>query len=180
MLEFEKVTTRGGDRGDTSLYDGSRHRKDDLLFDTMGDLDELTSFVGLAKSWCRDEANRPRKLVRNFETIQGDLFRIGAMIATPVNSDLYKSINPIEAVDVARIEKLEHTLLDNTEIEEAFVLPGETRSAAYTDVARAICRRVERRVVSCIRDRSLAHLIPCQHYLNRLSDYLFVLARSLS
>ena len=180
MLEFETVTTRGGDRGETSLYDGSRLRKDDLLFDTMGDLDELNSFVGLVKSSCRDEMKRSRKLIRNLEQFQNDLLRIGAMIATPINTELYKTIKPIKKADVEHIEALEHSLLGDTEIAEAFVLPGETKSAAYTDVARTICRRAERQIVRCIRDRSLAHLIPCQHYLNRFSDYLFVLARSLS
>lgn len=178
-LEFEKVTTRGGDRGETSLYDGSRLRKDDLLFDTMGDVDELNSYIGLLKSH-HDEVNRSRKFVRNIAQIQEDLLRIGAMIATPVKSELYATINPIQQKDVERIEALEHALMAETEIADAFVLPGQTKPAAYTDVARAVCRRVERQLVRCIRDRSLAHLIPCQHYLNRLSDYLFVLARSLS
>ena len=203
-LEFEMVTTRGGDRGESSLYDGSRRRKDDVLFQAMGDVDELSSFLGLLKSPSdateHSKANGPSrsrlrlphgrarvgstriavKMVSEISEIQRDLQRVGAMIATPVSSPLYATIRPIDDDDVSRIEQVEHSLLQQTKISGSFVLPGETRLAAFADVARTVCRRAERHIVTCIRDCGLSNLIPCQRYVNRLSDYLFVVARSLS
>ena len=175
MIEFDKVTTRGGDRGETSLYNGKRLRKDDLLIETLGDNDELGSFLGVAKAVSRD-----RKLKKILSDIQEDLVRIGAMIATPPGDPLNETFSPLLPRDTERLEKIEKAYLRRAEIPEAFILPGETPTSAHLDVARSVCRRVERKVVACIRERNLGQLIPCQHYLNRLSDLLFILARYLS
>ncbi len=176
MPDFERVTTRGGDKGESSLYDGTRLRKDDLLFETMGDIDELTSFLGYARASLAGE----KRLDRTIREVQQDLLKIGAMISTSPESELHAKITLLERRDLDRLEQRERKLLDRTEISDRFVLPGETGEAARFDICRTICRRAERKVVRCIRDRSLGHLAICQNYLNRLSDYLFILARALS
>jgi cob(I)alamin adenosyltransferase len=180
MLEFEQVTTRGGDYGESSLYDGSRLRKDDVLFAAMGDIDELSSHLGLLKASLSRKNRRRRAIVDEIQSAQETLIRIGSMVATPKASELYASIAVLERRDIERIETIEHALLSHTEVPDRFVLPGESAEAAFADVARAVCRRAERSLIACIRDRELGHLAICQNYLNRLSDYLFILARSLS
>ena len=179
-LEFEQVTTRGGDSGESSLYDGTRRRKDDLLFEAMGDVDELSSNLGVVKTSLSETVSGSRRIISTIFTVQKNLRRIGAMIATPAESDRYSEIEVLEEKHIAELEKSEHDLLAETQIGEDFVLPGDSREAAVIDVARSVCRRAERRVVSCIRDRSMTHLAECQSYLNRLSDYLFILARHLA
>jgi cob(I)alamin adenosyltransferase len=172
MIEFEKVTTRGGDRGETSLYNGERRRKDDLLFETMGDIDELSSQLGVVKASCEN-----RGLAGVISEIQRKLIALGAQVATPKNDPLFAEIAKITEEDVVAIEKVESDYLKKTEIGTAFVLPGDTLLSAQLDVARTVCRRAERRLVGCIRDRAMIQLASGQHYLNRLSDLLFVLAR---
>ena len=174
FIEFDQVTTRGGDTGESSLYNGERYRKDDLLFETMGDVDELNSHIGALKA-----AVESVKIARRLESIQQTLIVIGGEAATPVHDELFGKIGHVTEEDVTTLEKWERELLDSVKIEERFILPGGTPTAAVADIARTVCRRAERKVVACIRDRVMPHLIPAQHYLNRLSDYLFIVARAL-
>jgi len=174
MIEFEKVTTRGGDRGESSLYNGERRRKDDLLFETMGDIDELSSFLGVAKATCED-----KKLSELISSVQLTLLNLGAQIATPKSNPLYSKISPVSKDDVKRLEEVEEGYLRRTEIGGEFVLPGENLLSAQLDVARAVCRRAERKVVACIREREMIQLAAGQNYLNRLSDLLFILGRNV-
>lgn len=180
MLEFDSVTTRGGDRGESSLYDGRRLRKDDLLFETVGDIDELSSFLGVARAALPRRGLAERAIHKTIEMVQRDLIRLGAQVAASPSDDLFKRIEKIAASDVERIEKIEHRYLKRADIPQQFVLPGATLPSAHIDVARAVCRRSERRIVACIRDRGMAHLVDCQRYLNRLSDLLFVIGRVLA
>jgi cob(I)alamin adenosyltransferase len=167
-IDFDLVTTKGGDTGETSLYDGSRYRKDDLLFHTVGDVDELNSWLGVVKNYVN---------VKYIETIQKQLFKIGAMVATPTKSEEWKMITELAEKDLLQLEKEQNKIIDKADIPLRFIIPGETKESAWVDVARTVCRRTERDVVSCIRDKGMTQLIPCQKYLNRLSDYLFVLGR---
>jgi cob(I)alamin adenosyltransferase len=172
MLEFDKVTTRGGDHGDTSLYNGERRRKDDLVFEALGDLDEFVSALGLVRSHAGGAA-----YAQTVEAIQGRLFVLGGMVAMPESAPEYKDIRKITSEDVETLEREEKRLLDATAIPEAFVAPGATKAGAFIDMARALCRRTERRIIRIIRERGSRGLIEVQRYLNRLSDYLFILAR---
>lgn len=172
MIEFEKVTTRGGDRGESSLYNGERRRKDDLLFETMGDVDELSSQIGVARAHCQD-----RRISDLLTRAQRTLLSIGAQIATPKNDPLYDRISVVTEDDVVSLETAESAYLSKTEIGGEFVLPGDNPLSAHLDVARTVCRRAERKIVTCIRDRGMIQLVAAQHYLNRLSDLLFILAR---
>lgn len=162
------VTTRGGDRGESSLYSGERLRKDDFIFEVLGDIDELSSNLGIVRSL----SQLPEIL-----DIQKHLLAMGAQIATSRNSPNYPSVPKIDREDVNLLEERERTLLERTPISSSFISPGDSLISAHMDVARTLARRCERRMVTLIRDRLRSDLIESQRYLNRLSDYLFILAR---
>jgi len=180
--EFEQITTRGGDRGTSSLFNGERRRKDDPLFETLGDLDELTSALGVVKAGIRQFPPVPptdRRLQEWLETldeIQGDLVLLGGMVADPDCRSAGKR-RRITSAQTEKLERREKNMMQGITLSREFIHPGETLVSAWTDMARTVCRRCERRLVTCIRDGVMPHLIPCQVYLNRLSDYLFVSAR---
>ncbi len=170
---FELVTTRGGDRGESGYYSGEWRRKDDLIFEAVGDIDELNSHVGVARARlnaaCADDFELP--------SMQFTLLRIGSMVATSPGHELYETLQHVADEDVDELEAHERRLLKRTEIKPVFVLPGENEAAAAVDVARSVCRRAERRLVTVIRDRGRHDLHACQNWLNRFSDVLFILAR---
>lgn len=161
-----KIYTRTGDGGETSLFGGDRVPKDNPRVEAYGTVDELNSFLGVARaSWPESP------LDDHLHTVQSDLFDLGAQLASPGTSRF-------DGVEVERIPQLE-TAIDEMEREleplKNFILPGGSLAAAHLHVARTICRRAERLVVS-LRDEAE----PTQRaiaYLNRLSDYLFVAAR---
>jgi cob(I)alamin adenosyltransferase len=174
VFEFEKVTTRGGDRGMTSLYNGERLAKDDPVFELLGDLDELNSWLGMVR------ASLPERESGTIRTVQQRLLVIGSEVATPKNDPLYREIPHLGEADLEALELAERELLDRTTIAPRFILPGDSPESALADLARTVCRRAERKMVSHIRSRGAVHLASGQVYLNRLSDFLFVLARSLA
>ena len=174
-MDFDMVTTKGGDRGESSLADGERRVKDDPLFEAMGDVDELSSFLGLV----RVESSLTRT-IDMVHQIQEDLLRVGAEIAAPPHSKMRERIHSLVDEDIERLESWESELLRTTEIKPVFILPGDSRASAYLDVARAVARRSERGVVSCIRGIGRSDLAMVQRYLNRLSDLLFIMARAES
>lgn len=174
MIEFEKVTTRGGDRGESSLYSGERRTKDDIFFQTLGDVDELQSSLGLIRAHLGDQ-----DVEREVYEIQKHLVKIGAEIATNPSSELYEQfVHPTDK-DTEALEQRMLALAERASIPDAFVMSGSSRPSAFADMARSIARRAERSLVGLIRSRHLIHLHVCQQYLNRLSDYLFMLARVL-
>jgi cob(I)alamin adenosyltransferase len=157
-----KIYTRTGDSGETSLFGGSRVAKNDLRIEAYGTIDEVNSFLGVARaSW----ANSP--IDAQLQKIQADLFEIGAYLAAP-DSDRFASVAE------SRIEELERAI-DRMEAEltplKTFILPGGSPAASHLHVARTVCRRAERIVVA-LGDKSTT--LP---YLNRLADFLFVAAR---
>ncbi|WP_028973339.1 cob(I)yrinic acid a,c-diamide adenosyltransferase [Spirochaeta cellobiosiphila] len=172
MLEFDLVTTKGGDKGQSSLYNGDRLPKDDLLFETLGDIDELTSYIGVLK------AHLVRKhFLKKLSLIQRDLLVIGSLIATPPHSELFDDLKTLNQKDTEKLEKWEKIIFKAAHLKSEFILPGGTILSSYTDVCRTICRRSERHLVRVINQRHLVHLHESCRYLNRLSDYFFVLAR---
>jgi len=156
-----KIYTRTGDLGHTSLFGGSRVPKNDARIEAYGTVDELNSFIGLART-----AELPQSIDDVLQQVQNDLFEIGAHLSSPGSSRF-------PGVDTARITALEQAI-DAMESELAplttFILPGGAPAAAQLHVARTVCRRAERCVVALQEDTTIA-------YLNRLSDYLFVAAR---
>jgi cob(I)alamin adenosyltransferase len=168
-----KVYTRGGDRGETSLFGGQRVRKDDARVEAYGDVDELNAVIGSVLAEIRDEDLREM-----LETVQRSLFDLGAELATPDPEKREEKGKGIRRVSDADVDALEGAIdrLD-TELEplRVFVLPGGERAAALLHHARTVCRRAERRVVGLSTQEASAEL-PVR-YLNRLSDLLFTLAR---
>lgn len=178
-IEFEKVTTRGGDDGRSSLFSGQRRFKDDVVFWALGDLDELISVLGVVRRaiHSRDSVHREG---RHIEQVQRTLMTVCAVLATVPSSGEFTRIRKISERDVGKLERREKALLDDTDIAGEFIVPGaHPESIPEIDIARAVARRCERRIVTLIRSegRPDVEARVCQHYVNRLSDYLFVLAR---
>src|SRR5213596_36947 len=172
-----KIYTKTGDAGETSLFGGKRVPKDDSRVRAYGDVDELNATLGFAA------ALEPRTFESVLlQTIQRALFTIGAELATPDADKRTKALaRSGAAVGPSEVGALED-VIDTHEAKlkplKNFILPGGTPKAAAFHVARTVCRRAERSVVALARDQKInASII---HYLNRLSDLLFVLARAVN
>ena len=179
-LHFDQVTTRAGDSGESSLFDGERRSKADSVFEALGDLDELVSWLGVLRARRRDEWTGPlRDLDSELHEVQTVLQQISALIACTPGTAQYARLTPLHGDAVAELELREARLLKVTHIEPVFVVPGADEAAAELDYARTLCRRAERRLVAVIRDpvRPRPDLHDSQHYVNRLSDFLFVAGR---
>ena len=173
-----KIYTKTGDKGETSLYGGTRVSKAAARVESYGTLDELNAFIGLAKAEISDE-----KVLSQLQKIQFDLFTVGSEAATP--TDKLILANGKNRLDLMISEKeileLEHWMDDlDAELEplQFFILPSGGKAAASIHVCRTVCRRAERAMVYLNETEEVRpELIK---YLNRLSDYLFILARYIS
>ena len=161
--------TRTGDAGETSYFDGTRVRKDDPRLDTYGDVDELNAWLGLVRASHLEPA-----LADEIAHIQRDLFALGAQLADPGEKLAARVTKAVLAdPDVARLEALIDRLDEELPPLRRFILAGGTPAGAALHVARTVCRRAERRMVSL--DPPVDPVL--LRYVNRLSDLLFVLAR---
>lgn len=163
---LSKIYTRTGDDGSTGLGDGSRVRKDSLRIEAIGTVDELNSAVGVLATEPLD-ADIGALLAR----IQHTLFDLGGELSVP-------GFALVKGEQVAFLEEALDGFNDNLPPLKDFILPGGSRAASLCHVARAVCRRAERDVVSLAREEAVSE--PVRHYLNRLSDLLFVLCRELN
>lgn len=164
-----KVYTKAGDKGETGLLGNLRVQKDHLRIQAYGDLDELNAIVGMSVS----QKSLPHELQICFERIQSELFQVGTELATPKGKKAMISF--IEHSDVERLEqeidKMEESLVPL----KNFILPGGVHAAAWLHLARTVCRRTERQLISLhTKEPVRAEVL---EYLNRLSDYFFVCAR---
>lgn len=168
-----KLYTRTGDQGETALFGGRRVAKDHPRVAAYGALDELNSVLGVAISLLRQ-----RRLLAPLQAIQNELFDIGAELASDRPVRRVKKADDSFQLDESRIEWLEG-LIDEYDARvpplRTFVLPGGATPAGFLHVARTVCRRAERLVVTLARDEPVNPLILA--YLNRLADLLFALAR---
>jgi cob(I)alamin adenosyltransferase len=167
-----KIYTKTGDAGDTGLFGGGRVGKDDPRVEAYGAVDELNASVGMARA-----VELMPRVDEVLVPVQRDLFAIGAILATPEPEKMREQLAKAR-IDESRIAQLEAAIdAGEAELEplRAFILPGGTPKAAALHVARTVCRRAERRVVTLAREVELPPLAVI--YLNRLSDLLFVLAR---
>ncbi|HET8567966.1 MAG TPA: cob(I)yrinic acid a,c-diamide adenosyltransferase [Candidatus Limnocylindria bacterium] len=166
-----RVTTRTGDRGDTSLFGKERVRKSDPRIDALGDLDEAQAALGVAR------AQASGAVAETILELQRGLYVAMAEVATP-RDDLPRLHERIDEVAVAAIDERAAALRATADIEGRFVIPGEDPLGAALDLARTVVRRAERRVVSLADAGTVdgTHLVP---WMNRLSDVVFVLARSV-
>ncbi len=168
-----KIYTKTGDNGTTGLFDGTRVSKSNEIFDVLGTLDELSAHIGMLCAL--EEKNDTLKIF--LRTIQRHLLDIGSVIATPTKKDMSKyniteeDIKNIE-IDIDRMEA------DNAPLTK-FILAGVNKSDSQSHICRAVCRRLEREMIrySIDSERDFPLLIK---YINRLSDYFFVLSRNLS
>ncbi len=166
-----KIYTKQGDDGTTGLFGSSRVRKDSIRVSAYGDVDELNALLGLARSEGPDA-----ELGAMLERIQGELFTLGAQLATPSPEDAPRSV-PV--ITEPHVSQLEHEI-DRLDAElpplKSFILPSGTRLASLLHVCRTVCRRAERSVVTLASSDPVPPL--SIQYLNRLSDHLFTLARA--
>jgi len=159
-----KIYTRTGDDGSTGMADGSRVAKDDLLVHVIGEVDELNSQLAVVVCHAADDFSSSLKIIQN------ELFNIGAELTLGQAMIEQESVNWLE-------NNLDELNLPLTPLKE-FILPGGGLAASHCHVARAICRRAERSLVSLNKKNELNTYLMA--YINRLSDYLFVLARAIS
>lgn len=167
-----KIYTKTGDKGETSLYGGKRVSKLDIRIEAYGTIDELNSFIGLLKDQSIADAHKDFLF-----NVQHKLFTIGAIMATPIESDKLK-IERITENDIEALEREIDNMDDSLERMTHFILPGGHKSVSYCHVCRSVCRRAERRAYELTTEEGLENVV--LKYLNRLSDYLFVLARMLT
>jgi cob(I)alamin adenosyltransferase len=174
-----KIYTKTGDAGTTALFGGTRVKKYNLRIDSYGTVDELNSYIGLIKDQEIDNTIKDSLL-----KIQNELFTLGSMLATPPDKEILK--NGKERLNIPIIDDNAILFLEN-EIDKMdaelpqmthFILPGGHQAVSFCHIARCVCRRAERLSVELNDHETLNNDI--LKYLNRLSDFLFVLARKLS
>ena len=171
---MSKIYTRTGDDGTTSLVGGKRVSKTDPRLEAYGTIDELNSFIGLMLSTMDGKAES----TQNICWIQQKLFNTGDCLATDTASFELPESCRISPADVERLEHMIDALEEGLPQQRSFILPGGTQAASYAHVARTVCRRAER-IILALPDCAKA---PCDllKFINRLSDYLFVLARRIN
>jgi len=168
-----KIYTKTGDLGETSLYGGKRIEKSNIRIDAYGSVDELNSFIGLLRDQEILEEDR-----KDLTDIQYQLFNIGSLLATPSEDAEKLKLPKIKSKYINWLENKIDELNEELPPMKHFILPGGHTTVSYCHVCRTICRRVERLVVKL---NMLTALDPnILIFLNRLSDYLFVLARKLT
>src|SRR5271165_5633781 len=171
MVRIDRVVTRGGDAGETSLGDGKRLRKDAARIAAIGAVDEANAAIGVLRLATREATNVDAMLAR----VQNDLFDIGADLSVPGEGGDRLRLTDIP---VTRLEAEVAAMNATLPILTSFVLPGGSVGAAQAHMARTIVRRAERDVVRLATEEAVTPALLC--YLNRLSDHLFVLARVLN
>jgi cob(I)alamin adenosyltransferase len=174
-----KIYTKTGDKGTTALFGGTRVPKHHIRIESYGTVDELNSHIGLIRDQEIDEETK-----KALNKIQTDLFTLGAMLATPPEKETLKSGK--ERLNIPKITETSIQFLEdeidfmNTQLPQMthFILPGGHQTVSFCHIARCVCRRAER--LSVLLDEETTVNPAVLKYLNRLSDYLFVLARKLS
>lgn len=159
------ISTKKGDKGETSLWSGERVSKDNIRVESYGTIDELNSHLGEAKHFVKSV-----KIKKIIIDIQNDLFKVAGSLASKDKTYL----NPINNEDVQKLNDLVNELETKMNL-KGFVIPGNTLSSAKIDICRTISRRAERRIISLSNNEKID--IELKKYVNRLSDVLFLLAR---
>jgi cob(I)alamin adenosyltransferase len=171
MVYLSRIYTKSGDKGETGLGDGTRVPKDAPRVEAFGEVDELNAVLGLVYASCPDCPEAP-----HLRAIQNDLFDVGAdLCVPPTDKEEPGKCLRMTAAQAERLEQAIDRLNANLAPLNSFILPGGTPSAAWLHLARTVCRRAERAVVTLMRTEPVNQQVLI--YLNRLSDFLFVLAR---
>jgi len=170
MPRITKIYTKKGDRGETYLGGGQRVYKDNQRLNAYGSIDELNSFIGMALS-----SDLYEDITEALKIVQNDLFILGSDLCFLEEDKKEKSIPIIEERHVLALEKLIDSYLSEMEPLETFILPAGTKGACALHIARTVCRRAEREIVTLSKEERVSLFVI--KYLNRLSDALFVMAR---
>lgn len=170
MPKLDEIMTRGGDKGMTSLVDGSRVAKSSQRVTTYGSVDELNAIFGLVRV-----EKLPDRLEERVCLIQNELFNLGSELATPADTEMASSIPRFHQHQIERLEEWLEEARQQLQPAENFVLPGGSRAAAVLHLARTVTRRCERELVSLMEEEAVNPC--CLGFLNRLSDLCFVWAR---
>lgn len=165
-----KIYTKTGDEGKTSLIGGTRVFKSDLRIEAYGTIDELNSYLGVVASQYEDEAANTF-----IKEIQDRLFTIGSELACDPEKKIKMALPDLHNADIEALEKQIDEMDSALPVMKHFILPGGSQVVSFIHVARCVCRRAERNCIELQQHSSVDPLII--KYLNRLSDYLFVLAR---
>ncbi|WP_163712057.1 cob(I)yrinic acid a,c-diamide adenosyltransferase [Mangrovibacterium lignilyticum] len=173
MEKEVRIYTKTGDDGTTGLIGGSRVKKFDIRLEAYGTVDELNSHVGLVLSATDDD--RARGVLTE---VQSKLFVIGAHLAMDENAGALKEQLPCTETDIQVLEKEMDVMFEVLPKLDHFILPTGCQAASFAHVARTVCRRAERRIVELASQLSVDQNLV--KYINRLSDYLFVLSRKLN
>jgi cob(I)alamin adenosyltransferase len=177
MVKLNKIYTKSGDKGESSLVSGERVKKTDIRFDAIGDIDELNSYIGLIRTLSATkildfyEDMHPY----SFVDIQNCLFDIGCLLGIKEGSDWKNKVRHIQDKDIENLEAYIDVCNKYLEDLDSFVLSGGTELNAHCHIARSICRRAERTIWKLNEEEPVDDLV--LKYINRLSDYLFVYAR---
>ncbi len=174
MVKLDKIYTRGGDKGETSLGDGTRVAKHDPRVAAYGTVDECNSILGLARLHLSGDAEADAMLGR----IQNDLFDLGADLCTPEEEKPKWPPLRIVPEQTARLEREIDAMNDKIPPLKSFILPGGSAAAAWLHLARTVARRAEREITALARAQPVT--AEAIKYINRLSDHLFVMARRLN
>lgn len=168
--KVSQISTKKGDKGYSKDYSNNEYKKDDILFDTLGTIDELSSFLGITYHHSTEQT-----LLR---IIQKNLQDINSAVAT-TDQVRRNKINTISIQDITVLETFEENFLKQTEIKPVFVLPGSdtSKEGAYFDYARTLARKSERNLVRFVGTYQREDLSNELAYLNRLSDLLFIISR---
>lgn len=167
-----KIYTKTGDKGRTALLGGTRISKDDERIHAYGTVDELNAYIGMLRDLDKDEERR--ELLKE---IQDRLFTIGSILATDPKKDKVKHPD-LHTEDVEVLEKAMDQMNEKLPEMRNFILPGGHQHVSFCHIARCVCRRAERHVIGLHETTTAGYLVV--QYLNRLSDFLFILGRKIS
>ena len=161
-----KIYTKTGDKGQTSLYDGTRVDKDSIRVESYGTIDELNSYIGLCMHYINEDE---KKVLFN---IQRDLFYIGSELATKNTEKLNKVVTDN---DIKNLENIIDKYMGEAKGIDSFIIPGTSLASAHLHIARTICRRAERIIISLSKTEEVNPMLI--KYIHRLSDALYAIAR---
>ena len=174
MVKLNKIYTKTGDDGTTGLSDGSRVKKFDLRPSAYGDVDELNSFIGVSIN-CINKNKKYNFLVKILKNIQNDLFDLGADLSTPIEENPKFEPLRIKDTQVLNLEDLIDKFNSKLEPLNSFILPGGSEISSWLHVSRTVARRAERSISKLSNNNQInKHSLM---YINRLSDFLFVVSR---
>ncbi len=172
-MEGMKVYTKTGDDGTTGLIGGTRVKKWDLRLESYGTIDELNSYIGLLRCQALNQ-----KQTETLVAIQNHLFVLGANLATDVSKTNFRETLSSGEEEIALLEKEIDRMQEKLPSMKCFVLPGGNTTVSFCHIARTVCRRAERLVAHLSAETDVNPNV--MKFLNRLSDYLFVLSRQIS